>query len=432
MGNDNEIKKDTNEASSSEFLPEEIRDTETQVTEYSIEKEFARTKKNRSLGLIFFMIGFIAAALAATIIGSALMQQKNRQVEVKVDDFQDLRLKDLLDKAQQNEERLDQLRTELTDLRLEKEKAILAIQNEYRVKREKVIAANLSSDATDQRIQTLKRSENREIAEVRTEYNGKIEDKEKEIEELEKKLDSEVYKKGEAASNVDKLYKMKIDNLKQRHAQEMRDQKSYYERYINNLILKYNPVYRSYELRKIISETDDVPEKPELKPYNPVIEQEVGFSKSRFEILHKRIEDRDLIVRRMDRIPYENSIPPSIKRIDNLSDGIVHDYETLWSGLATRLSHYSYAFEFIMKTRPESGYIIDPRNPKNIQVYVNRYVNVTSGTTAFVFRDDDEFIGKIRLDRSGSVFRASVVEVAPGKTMRPLDKILLKMKGTEQ
>lgn len=432
MGNDNEIKKDTNEASSSEFLPEEIRDTETQVTEYSIEKEFARTKKNRSLGLIFFMIGFIAAALAATIIGSALMQQKNRQVEVKVDDFQDLRLKDLLDKAQQNEERLDQLRTELTDLRLEKEKAILAIQNEYRVKREKVIAANLSSDATDQRIQTLKRSENREIAEVRTEYNGKIEDKKKEIEELEKKLDSEVYKKGEAASNVDKLYKMKIDNLKQRHAKEMRDQKSYYERYINNLILKYNPVYRSYELRKIISETDDVPEKPELKPYNPVIEQEVGFSKSRFETLHKRIEDRDLIVRRMDRIPYKNSIPPSIKRIDNLSDGIVHDYETLWSGLATRLSHYSYAFEFIMKTRPESGYIIDPRNPKNIQVYLNRYVNVPSGTTAFVFRDDDEVIGKIRLDRSGSVFRASVVQVTSGKTIRPLDKILLKMKGTEQ
>jgi hypothetical protein len=432
MGNDNEIKKDTTETSSSEFLPEEIRDTETRVTEYSIEKEFARTKKNRSLGLIFFMVGFIAAALAATIIGSALMQQKNRQVEVKIDDFQDLRLKDLLDKAQQNEARLDELRTELTDLKLEKEKEILKIKEEYRIKRERVVAANLSDNATDRRIRTLKNAENREIAKVRSDYNEKIDEKEKEIEELEKKLDSEVYEKGEAASNVDKLYKMKIDNLKQKHAREMREQKNYYERYIDNLILKYNPVYRSYELRKIIRESDDVPEKPELKAYNPVIEQEIGFPKSRFEKLHQRVEDRDLIVRRMDRIPYENSIPPSIKRIDNLSDGIVHDYETLWSGLASRLSHYSYAFEFIMKTRPESGYIIDPRNPQNIQIYVNRYVNVPSGTTAFVFRDDDEFIGKIRLDRSGSVFRASVVEVAPGKTMRPLDKILLKMKGTEQ
>lgn len=427
MGNDNKIKKNL-EKVSSEFLPEEIRDVDTPKIEYSIEEEFARTGTNKNIGMLLFLAGFIAGAILLTIIGSTFMQSQNKSIEVAVSDFQDLRLKDLLDKAKHDENSLERLRRELSDLEMERDNKVLAIQDAYRIKRQKIIESGLSDAQKQKKIAALARAEKRQVAATRSEYNGKIADKKKEIAELENKIDKEVYEKGSATSNVDKLYKMKMDRLKSMHKSEVSSLKRNHQRQIDLLTLKYNPKYRSYQLKKIIAGKTEETSNPTLHPYRYILQRELSYGPSRFSELRKKIEDRGKLIKRMNQVPYKNSIAPSLEKIDALTDSILADYETLWYGLGQRLDSYTYALDTMLQTRPESGYVMDPRNTDRISVYLNRIVNVPSGTPAYVFRSDDEYIGTIELVRGSGGYTARLVKLNSGKGLKAFDKILLKIK----
>ena len=44
-----------------------------------------------------------------------------------------------------------------------------------------------------------------------------------------------------------------------------------------------------------------------------------------------------------------------------------------------------------------------------------------------IFRNDDEYIGKISLFKSSGGYKGKVIEVAPNKKIEPFDKILLNL-----
>ncbi|HPA73977.1 MAG TPA: hypothetical protein PKY31_17020, partial [Spirochaetota bacterium] len=55
-----------------------------------------------------------------------------------------------------------------------------------------------------------------------------------------------------------------------------------------------------------------------------------------------------------------------------------------------------------------------------------RVHTVKSGDTGLVFRDDDEYIGKIEFVVSATDTTAKIVDLAENKKLRPFDKILIK------
>ena len=81
MGNENEIRDiEPREDGTSIFLPEAIQDPEGKPPEYSLNNEFARTKKNRNYGFYLLVAGFMVALIAGTLMLAQLIQERfNRE-----------------------------------------------------------------------------------------------------------------------------------------------------------------------------------------------------------------------------------------------------------------------------------------------------------------------------------------------------------------
>jgi len=108
-------------------------------------------------------------------------------------------------------------------------------------------------------------------------------------------------------------------------------------------------------------------------------------------------------------------------------------YELLDSG---KLG-YDALFENLdvsIRNNIENGYIIDPRNLKDIVVYVSKIFRYNStggikeGDRAYVFRGEDEPVGYISFAKSGERCVASLVELASDKVpIQPFDKIIFDL-----
>jgi hypothetical protein len=71
--------------------------------------------------------------------------------------------------------------------------------------------------------------------------------------------------------------------------------------------------------------------------------------------------------------------------------------------------------------------VLDPREPKNLLVVVDKLRVISPGTVARVFRRDDEYIGKIRYE--GELGKGSwvVLELKDLQNpIRPFDKVLVE------
>ena len=442
MGNENQV-NDKLEQSKHKFLPEVVRDIEKQPAMYSLEDEFSKTGKNKNILLYLFIIGFFAAVIAGTLLVGNVIEQENREVVINISEFDDLRLKDLIDSAQKDEGDLEILIRELDDLKLKLQNVILDLKDRYYSKRESVYSMNLSREESDKKIAELKEEEEKKIKSVTARYNKRIKKKSREVAVLRNRLAKNdksykegIKKTGAVLSNYNRLHSIRSKSSKRAHNNKMRTQKRYYDKYVGSLVLKYNPIFKSIKINSIVNSEIDpaLRRKPNLKDYNTVLNSEGIFNKNRFDNLRGNISSHYTLMNRMLRIPYKNSVPPSLKQLDFLTKSIVVNYEGLWSSLAEavknknkQIDNFNYAFDSILKEKPESGYIIDPRDKKNIIVYVKKMHRIKSGRIAFIFRDDDEYIGKIKFFMKKDSIRAMIIETARDKKVKPFDKILMKM-----
>ncbi len=381
MGDENEIEivqKDEGEPKDegvSVFLPEVIHDPEGKVREYSLSEEFAKTGKNRSLGLYAAVIGFIAFLAAGAVLVTLYIQGRFDKEPININTFEDIRLIDVLDKAKRLEGDLNRARVELNDLELAKRDAILAAK---------------SPEAKRQ---------------VEARYRERIAQKRRVVAEKQRELDSHDARLQESIKKAEAI----VSNYQRLHKIEMDRQRDYYADRIASIILKYNPRFTSKELKRILSE--------KAEPLGGA-----GYE-SRSE-MRKIINDLSLLEKRMLEIPYINSVGPAVERIDYLSKRLIRDYERKTS----QLSHLNQAFDHLLKTDPESGYVLDARDTGNIAIYMKTLPGPREGDISFVFRQDDEYIGRIRLFKTAEGLKGQVLELEPGKKIQPFDRILIKLK----
>ncbi len=389
MGNDNKI-KDLTVQPKNQFLPEEIKDYDAMVDVYSLEAEFTKTQKNKNYAAIFAIIAFIGLGIAGTVLFTFWMEVRQRTNEVSITEFEDTRLKDLIDAAKKNKSKLDMAKTELDALKLEKEKALLSVKDSYRSKKEDVTSKKLSLEEAAKLIAKLNKEEAAEQGKVESEYDKKIRIKEADIKRIGIESENVSKKVGTVASNVDKLTELKLNK-----------QKNEYEDKIEKLILKYNPKFTN---EKVVN----------------ILKGKTVYSSNDIYSYKQKINDYSLIMDNMLKVPYINSPNPAIKQMDKLSRPIMNEmYE--------KVSFYNYAFDYILQTKPESGYIIDARNPAVVAVQINRRLKIAEGEAATIFRNDDEYIGKISLYKTSGGYRGKVIEIASGKKIEPFDKILLNL-----
>ncbi|HNX22813.1 MAG TPA: hypothetical protein PKG60_02115 [Spirochaetota bacterium] len=440
MANDNEVKKDL-VPFGSKFLPAEIANIDGGSEVYSLENEFSKTRKNKNWLVFIIVFVFILITVAFTLIFTYYTGEKDKNIDVSITEFNDLRLKEILNSSRLAENNIQIRNNELQSLLVEMKNKILEVNNRYLVKENSILDKGISAEAARSRTAELNKAEQSEINGIKAQYESKINEKVAQINRIQEEKRAEEIKLEKAKKNIgnigdeNKIYAMKMKSLSDSSQSGLASMADYYNRYVKYLILKYNPVFSSGELRVSLDKNSNRNEIKNLRGYDDLFQKENVLSRKRFDDLRVKIYEHDLLVQRLIGVGYENSVPPALKSIDNLSSSIVNDYENLWFGLVStvkqknsQIEDYKTALDAVLKEKPESGYIISAENPARISIHINRLLTVKEGGTGLVFRTDDKYIGKIEFYRTADGLKAKVVSLAGSNKMRPFDRILIKIK----
>ena len=98
MDHRNQMKK---ELSCREYLLQNYPAVNEGPVIYSLETEFAKTKKNRDYKPLLVFWGFILLLVAVTFGTVRFLERQSRQINIDISDFEDLRLKEALSEAKE-------------------------------------------------------------------------------------------------------------------------------------------------------------------------------------------------------------------------------------------------------------------------------------------------------------------------------------------
>ncbi|MBN1534130.1 MAG: hypothetical protein JXA20_15775 [Spirochaetes bacterium] len=439
MGNEDKISRQEIVKRGSAFLPEEIRDLEGQGEVYSLEDEFAKTKKNKNYRLVLFVLGFIAVTVGLTYLYSIYLTSESRNIRINIQEFEDLRLKEFLQAARHDESNVDILRMKIQIIRVEMLSAMLDVRRDYLSKQFDVAESSMSQEEKTRRSAELKTQEEKRIRAVQAGYRAQIAQKRSEMWAMEERLNKERSAlkgstKSEFITNEDRVYKMRMKKMRETQQSGLEAIKAYYDNYMKYLVLKYNPVFRSSRLTSVIGEGKSAPAELELKEFNAALGREAGFDQEKFSRLRENINGDLMVVNRLMNVPYINSVAPALKSVDYLTRSIIMDYESIWTRLLGALNSRNaqlrgvyYAFSQKMEDvsddeRAQTGFVLDPRNDRSVIIYMLDEKAVKSGDAALVLRGRDEYLGTIELYRSAGLVRGRVIEKK--EDFRPFDKLV--------
>ncbi len=420
MDNDNEI-KDITLKSKKIFLKDELEKYADKPQIYSLEDEFYKTRNNKNYKLYIFIAVFIGLIILSTFLITSYIQ--NRKTGFTLKGFEDVKLQELFDTVKKNENKLKMLDENIQNLQLELQKKINKIKDKYLKKQKELINKNISRKRKKLLVSRYKIQEQREISKLKKNYNSMIKAKRREkfkvkhdIEKYDKKLQNTIAKAEEMVNNFKKLHRI-----------QMREQK-------NRLTLKYNPYFTAPDLVRIIRRRIDSSGSQNLFQYDKMLKSEGVLNRDDFKRLRTMINEQTKLIKRLNKIHYKNSVAPALKHILYLNNSIINNYENLWHNLVTinkektqLLSQYNYSLNYLSNLESENGYILDAGNPQNIILFINPKYEVKLGDIGLVFRTEDEYIGKIKFFKSKKTVRGTLLETADNKSLKPFDKILIKI-----
>lgn len=468
MDNENQVDRNHQiEEGKRAFLHERLVDQVSQAKIYSLEDEFAKTKKNRSIKVYLFLLLLIALIGAGTFFLAKVVEDEAQTMDLQLAEFTDMNLIEVLNQAQTAEQKLKGLNLELEQLLEQKETEINMLKEQAELDKELVISEDLTASERTGKINAIDTQLEQDIADVEADYEERITALEEEIAAVEQEVADaqlqalDVAERQQAIqNNYQQLYDLQLAEMEDQYEDMLDDLEAEYEakeaalqKYYNNLrdnlILKYNP---KFTLSEVISEDSGTADEAEaimalyyydymsndstLNDYDTVLKTENIISKSEFTTFRSVIAYQTAIIDRLQATSYTNSIPQTLNYLGYFTEGIIDEYERIWTEMADViefknkwLDHYFYALSYYSDENRDSGQVLDTRDLDNMIVYIQDVYTIgDTGKGAMVFRGNDEYIGKIRVYPIEGGHRAEVVELTEGKTIQPLDKILLNLK----
>ncbi|MFW5728077.1 MAG: hypothetical protein ACOCYG_00315 [Spirochaetota bacterium] len=468
------------------FLQEILREAGEEARQYSAHEEFAKTKRNRSLlvpGIILLLVALFGVGMFFT---TRRIESSTQDVQVTIEDVEDVDLMEVLDTAQRLEDQIAAVQDRINDLEEGRDSSIAEVENglqrDIRLIQEQT---DLSEGERNARISGARDEADAEIDEIRAEYDGQIAEAEEELADLQQRLDQydarrleQAREQQEVMDNQKRLHELEMEELREDYEgrianirsnyderiQELEDFQEEFEarmrerhqRELEELTLRYNPDLSDSEVGSLLAATvaPSLLDAEGISDFDQRLAREDVSDTQEYQDLGEQVAAFGSIVDRLQDIPYENSIPDALNQLEARNRRIIQEYERMWMELAdtvderdeviasrdrairnlestigdleSRINQFIYALRGLTTENRENGYILDPRRSDRILVYLDRIRDVETGTTGLVFRQDDEFIGRIRFEAvPDGTTTASLVELADGKELRPFDKVLI-------
>jgi len=432
------------------FLPEEYKIEETKPELYNLEEEFVKTKKNKDILPFIFFIFFVIVLIFLSFLLIYYIQNKNKKMSIDIQDFQDLNLLDILNTVKGYEKDLLNLKDEVVELEKLRDMLIKDIKDDLTKKINALKHKKISQKDKNQKIEELRNQERERIKSVNEEYNTKIKEKKEKIDQISSKLKSfeastlrNIKESALIEENLDPT-DIEIKKVAEKYEKKLRDEtdfykskldrtENYYKNLIDTLILKYNPVITDAKIKELIEGDIDT-----NAIFNFKLNEQNFKSNSLLE-LRKMQEEIGILQKELGDIPYENSVPFLIKKINELEKKIVNIYEDIVYNLLIEKSNlekenasiikqsnsYYSAFLYLVGKDPDYGYIIDPSNINDIVFIKNENKTVNSGDKKYIIRENKQ-IGTIEFYSFNDNLKAKVISINEGEKILPFDKINLK------
>lgn len=455
MGNDNKVSRNLARRTEVFFRDNTVEAIERPVL-YSLEDEFAKTKKRKNILVYAGAILFAVALVAITLTITAEIEQRNSTIKVDVSDFRDLNLTDLLQNTKKDEIRLRSLMREIEDRRqswrLERQK----VKDRYRTEYD-ILTIHYAAIAERQgAVAGLKTKELAELAALDARYRKAIHERQQEVDEISKRLAGRDTKMLQGAQEMELVlgsqlklreieqkkveddWRARFDEAQQRSRAEGAEQRKLQKKLIETLILRYNPVFSEPALKNLLASSPASLAATLEYPWQALLGREGVIDKADFDALRKNAAEERLLLQRLIAVGYTNSVGPALSALGQRQENLIAGYERLWRGLAerieqknARLEAYEKAFLSLMQRTREHGYILATRKSGRHPAIINPAYPVRSGDLAIVIRGENTRIGTVRLERTGDGLVAIPVgafSLAPA----PLDTLLLQLRQLAQ
>jgi len=118
------------------FLRDSIRLLSEKPKVYNLEEEFAKTKKNKSYKLYFWVLVFINFLLFSTFVITKIIQKKSLNLQFKISEFENVKLVELLDTVKKNENKLNMLKNRLVVTKIKFQKDLENLKEKFSKRRE--------------------------------------------------------------------------------------------------------------------------------------------------------------------------------------------------------------------------------------------------------------------------------------------------------
>ncbi len=471
MGDDNEIRQIVRRES--EHLVDEARKATRGVGPiYNLEEEFAKTRKNKSIIVVGVTLLTIAALGAAAFFTTSLIQRQTAATPVDVKAFQDLNLKDLLDRAKRDASDLEQAKVELTRIQTEQQGSLDAIERDRLSSIESIKARGLPRAEEQRRLLEAGNSAERQKKAVRDRYTAPIAGKAAEVKAVQDKVDSydqrlsdQTRKQQELLDNQNRLFNIEKQRLVKTYAGQIQDLKDSIKRaetalkrqreeLASSLTSRWNPTWEDARSVSLLGNFKDDANKSVPTGALPAgLFADAAMTRDELAAAEASLANILFLSSQLQAVPYLNSVPPALARMEaearreftilraalGKAGGALEDRDTRIAALETKLAsteamlaatessldRYRYATHQYVLDNREGGYIIDPRNSSDILVALNPAVPVVDGTTGYVVRPGNKAIATIAFSVSKGQTRARILQIEKGEQLKAFDPIIV-------
>lgn len=494
------------------FLRGILDEFQRKQAQYDIGSEFAKTRSNRTPLVPLLVLALVAIFLAGSVGVTRYIQAQTRSIDVGIsDDFRDIALRDVLDGAKRLENEMERALGARSSAERARDEELAAIQRAASREIELLALLAVEDEERARRRTGIEADARERSASVEEEFARQLQSIDGEIESIEDRMQQYdtrqldlAREQEEILDNQRRLFELQMAEQRQDYEESLSDLTSDYEARISELesftnelesqltrkhaeeiaalIRLYNPDLSDEEIGPLLGSattgsappgdtnagagavgskteqpaatpTDMSPSvhvEPGLsEPYDAYLRHAAGFGAGDFRELSRTIGEANRILRRLQGIPYEGSVPEALAGIDARYRRSVREMEIVLAALLETVrrrdstiaareadiealrnerEQFRFALDSLTATNRENGYVIDPRDLDAIYLHIDRIREPVRGTVGYVFREDDEFIGTIVLNASAGGVVGRLLSIEPGNEIRPFDKVLIQIR----
>lgn len=290
---DNDIKIKTNEQRHKDvllFLQEELEPLKLRnsASSYNLEKEYEKTKKNKSFYVPVLLISSLLVVVLLSLIMTKTIEKADKDIRVNVEEFDDVNLKNLIDTVARTQDQYEnavknkvqierQMNSELNAALDKREGDIVTVQS--------LNLRNKKDEAA--RIDAIKKTYEDTVKQIRGNYAEQLDAADSEIAEYKQKLDEYDATKLAAAQEQQRA----LDSQRQLQELEKKKMVDSYENKIQALERNLSETRRKHkdEMKKSLSEVSDKLQS-EIDALDPEIKDEYADTLLASPALNARLE----------------------------------------------------------------------------------------------------------------------------------------------